>query len=106
MADTYNLKVNTEQLKEIADSTRASIDKAKDVFTNLEKTATKVNTYWEGRGETAHMACFQKSADSVEPILDSFYNMVDSLLQVAGIYETAEKQNISDISVLPDDVIS
>ena len=106
MADTYNLKVNTEQLKEIADSTRASINKAKDVFTNLEKTATKVNTYWEGRGENAHMACFQKSADSVEPILESFYSMVDNLLQVAGIYETAEKQNISDISVLPDDVIS
>ena len=106
MADTYNLKVNTEQLKEIAENARNSIDKAKDVFTNLENTATKVNSYWEGRGETAHITCFNKSADSVQPILDSFYNLVDSLLQVAGIYELAEQQNLNEFNVLPDDVIS
>ena len=106
MADTYRLKVNTEQIKEVAESTRGSIDRLKDIFSQIETTATSVGSYWEGAGESSHLKCFQNNVKNVDPILNSFYSLVNNLLQVAGIYEQTENQNINVVDSLPTDVIS
>ena len=105
MSDSIQIKVQTNEIRQIATELENKIKESKNTFDELQKITNGVVNYWEGMGEEAHINAYKRVLDTAGPYIQAFFDSVNNLRTVAGIYEVAEKENIDAVDELPTDVI-
>ena len=87
------LKVSTERINASASTVEGELSKVRASFDDLDGIMNRMSSYWEGEGANHYRSVYTKYKD-------------DMLRQMAGVYETAEKQTSQVGTSLPNDVIS
>ena len=105
MSDSVRISVKTNEMRQVASDLESKITASKTAFKELDKLAKGVVRYWEGAGETEHINVYNKKLDVTGPYIQAFFDSVNNLRTIAGIYDDAEKAAIETVEELPTDVI-
>ena len=99
------LRVTPEALKTKADDVSQLTAKLESQFNDILDTANRTSSYWVGiAGDTARLQ-FSAQQDDIETILKRFREHPTDLLNMAGVYEGAEKMALEENNKLDADVI-
>ena len=99
------IRVKTEQLVRASDEASKWIAAVSRDFDDIRKIVQNSSSYWEGDGQEAYERSYMGRLENIESALKAFQGNVSALLQIAGIYEAAEEQNVDHSEALPTDVI-
>ena len=102
MSDSVRISVKTNEMRQVASDLESKITASKTAFEELDKLVVR---YWEGAGETEHINVYNKKLDVTGPYIQAFFDSVNNLRTIAGIYDDAEKAAIETVEELPTDVI-
>ena len=105
MIGTNSVLVETEVLRSYANEVEESIDRLKIIFSNIESTVLNINSYWEGDGMEQCKVSYAKKESMIDISVNSLMKSVNDVLEMAGIYESAEQINLEEADALPSDLI-
>lgn len=97
--------VDTELLKRESEIVEASIYRLKEINGELDAIVNGISDYWVGDGADAHIKAYKKMTENTEEVYARLHEHVVDLQEMAGIYEKAENDNITEIDSLPSDLI-
>ncbi len=97
--------VNTELMREKALTAAEKIQKMETALEELEAAVGRTGGYWIGEAANAHRAYFTEKKPEIEEAWKRLKEDVSDLQQMAGIYETGEREAASEAADLPGDVV-
>jgi WXG100 family type VII secretion target len=104
--DLGQLKVSTETMKQQADEVDRLVASISGRFDEIKKYVEATKGHWVGSGGDAHRELYQAQVEEVDQIIRRLKEHPKDLREMAGIYESTEKSNVSAVQSLPTDVIS
>ena len=105
MAGVINLRVTPDELKAKAKEAEDAVSRMKGDFNKLNTAINSTHSYWEGRAGDLHRKLYNDKAEEIQQILNMLGAYATDLLQMAGIYETAENKNKAAALSLNDSFI-
>lgn len=105
ISGTVELLVKTEVMVAQANEVRTLASNMKDKFHAMEELMNKTKSYWIGEAGDIHRKRYEEQKEDIEMMLRRIYEHPDDLLQMAGIYNDAERINIEASNKLPDSII-
>lgn len=100
------VKVTIEELKKASGEIKTQLDKVRTEFSEIENVMSKTSVYWQSEAADVHRNRFNDKKEDIREAIARFNEQIDDLEKMAGIYEAAERTNISTAASLPSDVIS
>lgn len=100
------VKVTTEELKKASGEIKTQLDKVRTEFSEIENVMSKTSVYWQSEAADVHRNRFNDKKEDIREAIARLNEQIDDLEKMAGIYEAAERANISTAASLPSDVIS
>lgn len=101
----FKIRVETGTLKAKADTVTSLVSRMEGQLDELNRVIERTAGYWIGEGGTAKREDYAKQRATVETMVRRLREYPDDLLQMAGIYEGAEKEATQLPQSLPGDVI-
>ena len=102
---TGQLRVNTKVMKAKAGQVSSEIKAAEAQWKKLRDTVKASKGYWQGDASLEHQNYLKEVSDDVDRIFKRLKEHPTDLLKMAGIYDSAEKENIEKPAGLPTDFI-
>ncbi|SDZ97413.1 hypothetical protein SAMN05216349_10379 [Oribacterium sp. KHPX15] len=99
-------KVKTEELVAKSSEVTGYINKTKELFENVLELVEHSNYYWVGLAGDHHRKLFTEEKPNIEKILQRLSEHPQDLLQMAGVYDTAEKTTAAANQAISSDLIS
>lgn len=99
------IKVSYEVLRTKSEEVLNYITKLTDQFSEMKTLMDGTQSYWIGEAGTTHRNNYQKKQPDVENALNRLKEHVTDLRSIAGIYESVEKNIVSDVNTLTSHVI-
>lgn len=90
-----HVKVQTEVLTEKAETVRTAIANMKKSLGEITQKVGRMSAYWEGEASQQARNIYQKQQEAMEKILQDLEKYPQRLLDIAGVYDTSEKTNVS-----------
>ena len=103
---SITLKVSPQQLKSKSAEIKKSIDAFEKNWNQASQLIRASKSYWAGDASNSHQKIYQECQEDVRQILRRLKEHPSDLLQMAGVYEAAEKEAQAFAGSLPSDVIS
>ncbi len=103
--EEFKIHVNPDQLRIKAGTVQTSISAMRSAISEISRTAKGFNNYWGVMAREAKADELEKIMESADMALLRLSEHPTDLLQMAGIYETAETQNTERSADLMTDVI-
>ena len=100
------LKVSTERINASASTVEGELSKVRASFDDLDGIMNRMSSYWEGEGANHYRSVYTKYKDDMLATMTKISKRISDLRQMAGVYDTAEKQTSQVGTSLPNDVIS
>ncbi len=100
------LAVNTDELRARAAEAAEKVTRMKNAFQNLEEILQQTQGYWSGIAADAHRDYFSQKKEEIETAVKRLQEDVGDLEQMAGVYETAEKEAGAASADLPGDIVT
>ena len=94
-----------DQLKTTSEAAAAQIRIMQGEWSAITNVVKNTNNYWKGNAADQKRAAFAKKEQEINDILHRFQQYPTELMEIAGVYETGEKQNVSTAQMLSSDVI-
>ena len=105
MPEEITVRISTERLAQASGDIGRKVNELKAAFEEMTDVVNRTNSYWLGEAGEAHRKAYQQMQPHQEEVLNRLKEQVSDLIQIAGIWETAE-QEIGELNQsLPDDVI-
>lgn len=99
------LKVDPEQLKRTADEVTGMIQSLQTDLESLQTTVSRTSYYWQGQAADEYRKNFAAQKDDNDEMLERLRKYPTMLLQMAGFYNEAEKNNVDQTVQLLDNYI-
>ena len=103
--DGITIKVTTEELVRAADNVETFIGNMRDIFGEIDAVVSRSSSYWDGDGHNSHISSYEKRQERVMTALARFQENAEDLKTIAGVYEKAEDENVTQAQALPTDII-
>ena len=103
--DGITIKVTTEELVTASDNVETFAGNVENIFGEIKDIVVRSSSYWEGKGYSAHADSYNKRNDRVLTALARFRENARDLKTIAGVYEKAEEENVTQAQALPTDII-
>lgn len=104
--EAAQIKVTSEQLSAKAAQVKIKISNMKNLISDLEENVRLTEVYWKGEANSSYRSKYKEFEEITEEMIKRLEEHVRDLNTMAGVYEEAEKSNISDIAQdLSDNVI-
>ncbi len=100
-----HIKVNAQSLLTQADEVASLISEVRDRFSSLKTAVDRTNSYWIGEAGNAHRQKYFSSQDQIDEAIRRLNENVTDLRTMAGVYEQAEAQAMSEAEKLIESVI-
>lgn len=100
-----HIKVDTATLLAQADTVANLISKVKNNFSTLQETVNSTNSYWVGEAGDAHREKYAGQKSKFDEAVRRLNENVTDLRAMAGVYDAAERQAISEATSLIETVI-
>lgn len=100
-----SLTVEPDILLSQARAADSSINKMKNIFTELESIVNGTNSYWIGEAGDAHRQIYQGKKEEISDIFARLKEDVCDLQQMASLYAATENEVTEIANDLPADVI-
>lgn len=84
------IKVLPETLISISTDVTQKIGKLQTAFMDLEHIIQSTSSYWEGDGHSECVEAYQIRKENYETIFRNFKTHIDSLHEIAGVYQQVE----------------
>lgn len=105
MASGIILKVEPSVLISQSNQVSAEINKIERYWSNIQNYVSKTKSYWEGDASNLHQRYFNDLKNDVNQIIKRLKEHPKDLLEMAKLYEQAEREASSLSISLPSDVI-
>ena len=99
------IKVTTEELQAKADIVKTKVDEMKADIDEAERLLNNTASYWLGSAGDKKRKDFQKKKQQADEVVRRLSEYPRDLLEMAGIYVAAERENASKPASLPTDFI-
>lgn len=93
--------VSTNELKAQANTVRTRLSKMRQSFEDLKSLMSRTQAYWIGEAGDVHRRMYTDKLDKIEEVLNRYTEQVRDLEVMAGVYEEAEAQALSEADALP-----
>lgn len=103
--DVIRIKVSTEALRAAAETIDSKTNAVLNAAENLGNTIEKSAYYWEGHGQEAHIGNYRKKVARIEQAIARYRENANDLRNAAGIYDSAEGENVAAAAMLSGDLI-
>lgn len=100
-----NIKVNTTVLRNKADTVSKSISNMDKCLLQLQDIINRTSYYWIGEAGDLHRKMYKEQKPKIEEMMKRLKEHPADLLEMAGVYESAEARIQSISAELPNDVI-
>ena len=104
MADV-RLKVSIDEMKRKTNELTKQINKVEKNWNRIQDTVNASKSYWEGDAGDVHRKFLKDHEEDVQTMLKRLKEHPRDLLDMAGIYLSAEEQAKQLAKALPKDVI-
>lgn len=101
----FKIRVETEALRAKAGTVSGLVSRMESQLDELNRMIERTSVYWIGEGGSAKREDYAKKRATVETMVKRLREYPDDLLQMAGIYEDAEKEAEQLPQSLPSNVI-
>ena len=105
MAEDLTVKISTEKLADASQSIEKKVNSLKAAFESMTEAIDRTRGYWLGEAGEAHRRAYRQMQPHQEEVLKRLQEQAGDLAQIAGIWETAERETEELDLTLPDDVI-
>lgn len=105
MADMFIIKVTPDKLLSGANDITNEINRLESSWKKIGSIITNSKNYWEGDASNMHQKYYKEVQEQVDQILKRLKEHPADLLQMAGLYQEAEKSASAVANSLPMDVI-
>lgn len=99
------LKVDTQQLKTVANEVRKQLRTMRQDFESLQTIASRSSYYWQGQVADEFRKAVDEQKGPTDEALRRLSKIPDDLEMMAGIYEGTESKAQKTASTLPTDYI-
>lgn len=99
------LKVDTQQLKTIANEVRKQIRTMRQDFESLQTIVSRSSYYWQGQVADEYRKAVAEQEEPTNEALQRLSKIPDDLERMAGIYEETENKAQETANTLPTDFI-
>ena len=100
-----NLTVEPKQMETKASEITELIAEVKKAFQEIESSIDGTKGYWKGQASDKHYKMFWENKDEIEEVIKRLEEHPRDLLEMAGIYEEAERANVELAQTLQADII-
>lgn len=105
MAEEFIVRVESEKLEQAAGEINDRISKLNAAFEGMTEAMNRTQGYWIGEAGDAHRRVFLEQQPRREEVIARLSEQVSDLMQMAGVYVSAEKENVQLAQSLLGDVI-
>ena len=105
MAFSLALGVTPESLKDKSTQVSSDIDEMNTEIQILISEIQETSPYWLGDAGTAERSKMDENIDALNALIERLRTYPSRLLTMAGIYETAENDNIATASATKTDIV-
>lgn len=105
MANAVTIQVTPEVLQETAGKVKNLSQALQEDFAGLQQVVQNSRYYWEGAAADQYRSTFRQKSSDTEQMLSRISRFPDELLQMAGIYRSAETDNTRRAEALPTNFI-
>ncbi|MCR5556413.1 MAG: WXG100 family type VII secretion target [Butyrivibrio sp.] len=98
--EIINLRVTPEQLKAQKGIIDQDINNIRNDIEGIKSELAATESYWFGSAATKERKIFQDSMQKVTEMMNRLDTYPARILQMAGIYETTEENNVAKASQL------
>lgn len=99
------LKVTPDELRRQSDSVAADVSFIKEKFDNITRVVDSSDSFWRGDSSDSFRSVYNGCKEEIYEIIARLSEHITDLNQIAGIYDSGEKEIVDYISSLPADVI-
>lgn len=103
--ENVTIKVEPQILKSISMDVVASIEKTESAFREIDNIIERSGSYWNGNGHTGMQRVYAGKRDDYKKICKMLREHIQSLQQIAGVYEQTEQIASQVAASLEADVI-
>ena len=100
------VKASSSNLYDASETFKTKLDTISTKFNLIKNCVEKMNNYWEGSAKDSHNTLFYTYYDPVIDQIEKFKKNIGILNQIAGIYDTTEKNIIAMSEDLPENIFS
>lgn len=103
MAFSLELNVTPEMLKTQSAQIGNTVDQIRTLLGNLQGYVEATSSYWKGEAADLHRNDMDSNEQQIQEVLARIAKYPTDILEMAGIYEGAESDNVSvSNQLLPD----
>ncbi len=102
---TGRLTVTTEELKQTAKEFEQTVQRIDNCFSKIRSTSDRTSGCWRGEAGDMDRAGYDEYNEVIETLITRLREHPVDLLQMAGVYESAENEAKSIAGALPTDPI-
>ncbi len=100
------VKVTPDVLRRQADEVERLVKGVKLKFETIKGVLDKTKGHWIGTGGDVHRATYDNKKEDLERIFNRLLEHPTDLRTMAGVYDSAERNVVTNIQSLPTDAIS
>ena len=105
MAFSLALGVTPESLKSKSEEVSTDIENMNTEIQALITEVSETSQYWLGDAGNAERLKMEENVDTLNAIIERLRTYPPRLMQMAGIYETAESDNVATASATKTDIV-
>lgn len=99
------IRVKTEELITASGEVENCMKRLENAMNEAESIVKRSSGYWKGKGAESHYDTYMRKTETIREAVKRFRNNKNSLLQIAGVYETAIGETNSIAQSLPGDIL-
>ncbi len=104
MAISITLRVTPEQLKTQKNVVQSDLNNIRNDINQITNEIMGTSGYWQGEAARKQRTDYEDSKQKINNMLDRLQTYPDRILQMAGLYESAEDVNVQTASQLETDI--
>lgn len=101
----FQIRVTPDHLRQIAGDVRTNLSKFETQWNDLRERVDRTQAYWTGKGADVKRKELTTLNKDVERMILRLKEYHTDLLEMAGIYDEAERNNKDQADLLPIDLI-
>jgi WXG100 family type VII secretion target len=101
----FQIRVKPDDLRSTAGNVQGTLSTFRNQWGDLIRLIEHTQSYWKGKGAEAKRAEISIMEKDVARMISRISEYPPDLMEMAGLYDTAESTNTTSFGMLPIDVI-